>query len=504
MLKSVLYSCICMNNIPEDIMNYIELVCSDSECEQIAKDFKIDVDELSDIISRMNDAEIMQINMLIYQLKCLLDDKNIPAIQRVQNAISKLGKLDKSEVITPVSLTSKMVKKLSREDVQNAESILLVNEKVCEFFIQLYNDYGIEVCKKCKIVPSSELTINFIRKILKTLQLPESIIMKINDIDGNGFYDVKDFLEMKNEDIIKMNQGKKFDVILSNPPYNLANKMLAKYFEIGSEICTVQPSTWLLGKQQKKDIVKHVDTWDYSNIESINGNEFFDANIGGVMAIQMFKENNPINHNRRYIIYDGKEYNKCNEISRNSNDELLMKFKSIVENIVNKNGCVMNYIYDRSGDPHFSKFYKETETTNPYCLRFVPFAGSGSTSNTKINFYELINKNTLIYGYYNDLINNNKFKMYIPFDNKQEIINFINYTQTIFCMGCLYLKKNSLNLYADETSLIPWFNFNYSIFSKSPDEIDDYLFTKYNISNEIRKHIEELLPDYYNIRKGRD
>ena len=94
--------------------------------------------------------------------------------------------------------------------------------------------------------------------------------------------------------------------------------------------------------------------------------------------------------------------------------------------------------------------------------------------------------------------------MYIPFDNKQEIINFINYTQTIFCMGCLYLKKNSLNLYADETSLIPWFNFNDSIFSKSPDEIDDYLFTKYNISNEIRKHIEKLLPDYYNIRKGRD
>ena len=54
------------------------------------------------------------------------------------------------------------------------------------------------------------------------------------------------------------------------------------------------------------------------------------------MAIQLFKENNPINHNRRYILFDGKEYNKCSEISRNSNDELLMRFKSIVENIVNK------------------------------------------------------------------------------------------------------------------------------------------------------------------------
>ena len=29
--------------------------------------------------------------------------------------------------------------------------------------------------------------------------------MKIRDVDGNGIYDVKDFLEMKNEDIIKMN-----------------------------------------------------------------------------------------------------------------------------------------------------------------------------------------------------------------------------------------------------------------------------------------------------------
>lgn len=40
--------------------------------------------------------------------------------------------------------------------------------------------------------------------------------------------------------------------------------------------------------------------------------------------------------------------------------------------------------------------------------------------------------------------------------------------------------------------------------SKTPTEIDDYLFAKYNISDEIRKHIEDLLPDYYNIRKGQD
>ena len=59
-------------------------------------------------------------------------------------------------------------------------------------------------------------------------------------------------------------------------------------------------------------------------------------------------------------------------------------------------------------------------------------------------------------------------------------------------------------MYPNVFIYIPWFDFSNNIFSKTPSEIDDYLFTKYNISNEIRKHIEELLPDYYNIRKGRD
>lgn len=47
---------------------------------------------------------------------------------------------------------------------------------------------------------------------------------------------------------------------------------------------------------------------------------------------------------------------------------------------------------------------------------------------------------------------------------------------------------------------IPWQDFSKEIFSKTPKEIDDYLFKKYNISNDIRQHIEKILPDYYNIR----
>ena len=48
---------------------------------------------------------------------------------------------------------------------------------------------------------------------------------------------------------------------------------------------------------------------------------------------------------------------------------------------------------------------------------------------------------------------------------------------------------------------IPWFDFSQDIFSKSPKEIDDYLFKKFEVDNDTRKQIEEILPDYYNIRK---
>ena len=61
----------------------------------------------------------------------------------------------------------------------------------------------------------------------------------------------------------------------------------------------------------------------------------------------------------------------------------------------------------------------------------------------------------------------------------------------------MYLMVVNLNIYHGLIFLMIYL-------IKTPAEIDDYLFAKYNISDDIRKHIEELLPDFYNIRKGRD
>ena len=91
-------------------------------------------------------------------------------------------------------------------------------------------------------------------------------------------------------------------------------------------------------------------------------------------------------------------------------------------------------------------------------------------------------------------------KFYINFDSKNIADNFINYAKTDFCSCCIYLFKNDLNL-GNILRYVPWLDFSDKHFSKTPKEIDDYLFKKFNISDDIRKHIEEILPDYYGIRK---
>ena len=515
MLKSVLYSCICMNNIPEDIMNYIELVCSDSECEQIAKDFKIDVDELSDIISRMNDAEIMQINMLIYQLKCLLDDNKLKPIQRVSNAISKLGQLDKNEVVTGSDLVNKMLDKLGDRDM-SGKSILEVNSKYGEFLIQIYDRYGKEVANNVKVVASSDMTKNFIRKVLNILELNEQNLIELEDYNGNGIYDIKDFVQAPNEKILKYNKGMKFDCIVSNAPYDngLHEKFESKYFELcKGEIVWVSPLSFLLGKKQNKRITLELDKYK-TDIEQINGNEYFDAAIGGTMGIvfcDMADE-----HNEHYVKFDGKDYEKCEEIRSYSNDELLVKFYNIVSPLY-KNTNLEQHLKTMSTS-RYTKYNTKNQNINNYILRFDRSAGNKEKGD---DFYTLLHKGNIskCIGTYKDLskqtyIYGNKLYNFVEFYfdliTKHNCENFRNYLMCDFARTCLYLIKNTTDLMRGELKYIPWFDFSDPVFSKSPSKIDDYLFAKYIpevdeetgiTRDEIRKHIEELLPDYYNIRK---
>jgi hypothetical protein len=366
-----------------------------------------------------------------------------------------------------------------------------------------------------KIVPAGEKTKLFIKKTLNILGLDEYNILDIEDKNGNGLFDItNDFINEDNEKIIElagMPKGTKFSICIANPPYDngLHERFLLKFIDIANNIVSIQPSSYILAKKKNKKIINKINNV-YTNIETVNGNEVFDAGFGSILSIIHVN-----NNKKKEIIYNNKKYNDLNDITLYSNDELMVEFKNIIikeaekDNLNNHIKLNPKFIYTAQNDPR--KEYNADD--NWWVLRQATIRGHvTSNGNGKADdYYSIISNNEIFlrdyfYGQYKDMKEfpsegKKAFNFYYKFNTKQELFNFMNYLKTDFVRGCLYLIKTTTNLMRGELKYIPWFDFLDNHFSKSPREIDDWLFKKYNISDEIRKHIEEILPDYYGIRK---
>ena len=72
-------------------------------------------------------------------------------------------------------------------------------------------------------------------------------------------------------------------------------------------------------------------------------------------------------------MFDGKQYNKCEEITNFSNDELLVEFKNIVEPLYLKDN-IDNHIV--ATNTVFSKSYiVENPINNPYIIIMQRYSG---------------------------------------------------------------------------------------------------------------------------------
>ena len=67
-------------------------------------------------------------------------------------------------------------------------------------------------------------------------------------------------MKTPNEKIFKYNNMKQWDVILANPPYDngLGDLFLSKMLTLANTICTVQPSTWIFSKNNKRNCIKEI------------------------------------------------------------------------------------------------------------------------------------------------------------------------------------------------------------------------------------------------------
>ena len=131
---------------------------------------------------------------------------------------------------------------------------------------------------------------------------------------------------MKNEEILKENYGKHFDIVLMNPPYDrsLHLKFLEKVIEIADNVVSIQPTRWIeevniqeVSSQAKKyenSISKHIK--DLEIIYAERAKIDFHINLSMNLGIYVCDENG------------GYDYKKLSE-----NIEILFKREIIQLNI---------------------------------------------------------------------------------------------------------------------------------------------------------------------------
>ena len=294
----------------------------------------------------------------------------------------------------------------------------------------------------------------------------------------------------------------KFDICLMNPPYlgssrndyNFPLKFLNKVNEISNRVISVQPVQFLYKtyerkspEQTEKTIINTIENYK-TYILVINQFDFEGAYSTAKTAIIDIKLDK---NDKENITVNGVKFSSVSKITKFSSDKLLSEFHDIIKPLYKEDNIIKHWV---AIDKRNEKTGKDLRRVNDSKKDkpFVNVAVIRGHIGTNDMYSILPSKRKPEYG--------ERSYSYINFNNEDEANNFCNYIKTDFASTCVYLYKNDINL-ATSLNYVPWFDFSDEHFSKSPREIDDWLFKKYNISDEIRKHIEKILPDYYGIRK---
>lgn len=251
-IKTLLYWNLCQDHPYQEMKDIMNAAKENEEVKNSFKPFKIKYEDIVKVYEELPTRYKQAFNDIISKINILHDDTSRKSIDKFVDAVSDLGKIARNEVITPEPVVEKMINKLKKEDFEKAETILLVNEKYGEFFKYIAEHFGKTIAKKCRIVPSSEIGVMLTKKLLNSFGLNKyiiTIILDIGDVNDDGEYNVKDFLElMKNKEELEKKTGiKKFDICLMNPPYagNLHLKFLEQMYAICKQGVSIQPAVWV-------------------------------------------------------------------------------------------------------------------------------------------------------------------------------------------------------------------------------------------------------------------
>ena len=306
-LKSLSVFNLCIDKPYTSVDDILKDAKSDINIQKRLESFKIKYEDFKNIIENISHSYKENINQILLKIHIIISDgiKNGDVIEKFLGKIYDLGKFDKNEVITPDSVVDKMIGKLKNEDFTSANSILLVNEKCGEFFKAIYDKFGKKVAQKCRVVCSSEITLYIMKKLLKHLNMEtdiDYIILNIGDVNNDGEYNVKDFLAMKNNDILDMNSVKKFDICIQNPPYSrgtdaLHLQFVDKCLEISDKQVAIFPFTFVTKNDIKRqDEYKRKFDDRLTSVEEVDSSLFKGTSMPNVGIYTFSDINNATNN----------------------------------------------------------------------------------------------------------------------------------------------------------------------------------------------------------------
>ena len=199
-----------------------------------------------------------------------------------------------------------------------------------------------------------------------------------------------------------------------------------------------------------------------------------------------------------YVKFDGKEYDKCSQITAYSDND-------IITSIINRclelckidtldNHCKLTEkILPSDG----RNKYLELHPNKDWFIIQLPLIRGGKK---ELDYCTLFTKtmNETIKTYKNFEIPG-KHLMYFGFNTLKEAENFKKYCMSDICRIILYYFKPNLGLGKGELKYIPWINFNSDIFNGTVTEVNNNIYTYFGFGNKEKNEIRSIIKDYYNI-----
>ena len=309
---------------------------------------------------------------------------------------------------------------------------------------------------------------------------------------------------MSNEDILKMNNGKKFDIVLMNPPFN--RDFHVKFFkkacklinEKTGKLITIQPANeFYTDIKRRKDIHKFIDD-NNIKLQEVDIDEEFKKNFNvgsSILAITYINQENQTNKiifnkgNEKIVVNDKKDIHLGSKVLDLQDNKYLNKFGDKVKEYFENHKslydvCVTNpknnHYFDPTGK---AKLVEKWNNKNTY---FVILAYCVALFITKVKLEQ-----------YSDDLWYGPAKTLIPFDNKNEAENCFNtichYNGTkcilndYFRMLITYIEVKNDIKNSHKYHYMPWLDFSKTY---TTEELFNIIGMEYN-----KKEIDKILND---------